>query len=278
MSDRSAYFFVYHGSRDQRSSISANVLAQNILNALGRASVASSDQGSRGEADDVSSPTLFQVGALELASSPLHQQIADFGWRVARRGVSSIVVMPLFLLAGTHVCDDIPEEVAIAQSLLGSAVDLHRHPHLGAHPRIVQWLGQQVTDAHTGYHRALRIFVSHGSKKTIGHQPTEAIAEALGARSAYWSLAPSLDQCLAHEISTTTDRTITAVRIIPYFLFSGKITDAIAQTVQDYRRQFPMIHFRVTPPIGEQASMAHFIADWLAPAHVAIDYSGVHTD
>lgn len=263
MVERIAYFFVYHGSRDARSAIAATALAERIFKELNSLLSTSSIDGSS------SSSVLFRVGALELAPEPLHHQLCDFSQDAAQRGIHCITVLPLFLLPGTHVQDDIPAEVSLAQQMLGSSIQLRLHPHMGSHPQIANWLMGHMSDACMSTNEQVRIFVSHGSKKAGSHQPTQAIANALDAISAYWLVAPSLEQVLTTVLTSQAESKIQSIWIIPYFLFAGKITDAIVLTVQEYQHRFPEIRFQVASPIGENETIAAFIAKWLTQSSVA---------
>ncbi|MEB3211851.1 MAG: CbiX/SirB N-terminal domain-containing protein, partial [Leptolyngbyaceae bacterium] len=293
--------------------------------ALGDRTTENFDRHSEHTKNGTPSSILFRVGALELGPIPLHHQLTTFGQEAAQKGIASVTILPLFLLPGTHVCDDIPAEVSHAQAELGTTIRLNLHPHLGAHPQMVNWLQHQLlqhqllqhqflkagnakacasdadasnpddvkvgsskagsskagnskagsskansseaeadnSEANSSEKEHIRILVSHGSKRAGSHQPTEAIAHSLGATSAYWSLEPSLDQCLETLMGEKAEQKIASIAIIPYFLFAGKITDAIAETVQEYQQRFPQIQFQVMKPIGEQAAIASHIAEWL---------------
>ncbi|MEM7772861.1 MAG: CbiX/SirB N-terminal domain-containing protein [Cyanobacteria bacterium P01_A01_bin.37] len=272
MHEHIAYFFVYHGSRDTRSALSAQRLAQRIVQALTVSQVSPSKNGDKDTAFAHPDNIVFRVGALELATTPLHEQIAEFGHHIARRGMTVMAVLPLFLLAGAHVRDDVPEAVALAQQMLGSSVQLVLRSHVGNHPRIADWLDNQLPTTQNPTIQTMRIFVSHGSKKIGGNQVTEAIAHQLGAITAYWSLSPSLEQCLddlSAEFKTGAPQSIT---IIPYFLFSGKITDAIAHVVEQYRHQYSTVHFHVASLIGESDTIVPLFAEWVAdPPNLGIN-------
>jgi sirohydrochlorin ferrochelatase len=51
------------------------------------------------------------------------------------------------------------------------------------------------------------------------------------------------------------------IAILPYFLFAGGITDAIAQTVERLSQQFPSAKLQMAEPIGASAELADLIWD-----------------
>lgn len=59
------------------------------------------------------------------------------------QGATDIEVMPCFLLAGTHVRNDIPGIVADVQQQ-HPAVRIHLQPHLAAEPAFINYLAQQA--------------------------------------------------------------------------------------------------------------------------------------
>jgi sirohydrochlorin ferrochelatase len=285
---RTTYFFVYHGSRDARSGRSARQLAHRMMDvlaekplpmrAIAQPNSAYSFSGSSAqaygaevygaEADDAEADGdehgFYKVGALELAEISLHEQLARFGKTAKQRGFHTVCVIPLFLLPGTHVREDIPEEVSRAQRVLGRDIRLTLCPHVGSHADIAEYLKAKCTQRTQQPSKTARVFVNHGSKRPRANEPVEAIAHTLDATIAYWSMPPSLETCLDELIAAGFRDII----VIPYFLFAGKITDAIAQTVQDYHHRFPHVRIHTEQPIGEDVAIAPLFAN-LVQSHGA---------
>jgi sirohydrochlorin ferrochelatase len=189
------------------------------------------------------------TAALECAPLPLAQQIQQFGQQVKQQGIREVEIVPLFLLPGVHVMGDIPEQVAIAQRLL-PALNLHLRPHLGQDPQ----LQQVVRDRFRG-NTSTRILLSHGSRRPGANSPLEQLARQVNALPAYWSVAPSL----ATQIQTCVDQGNLDIAILPYFLFSGGITDAIAQSLQSLRSQFPQASLDLLPPLDRGKTLAEVV-------------------
>ena len=276
----SAYILVSHGSRDPRSQAAVEHLAKlmyervsvkdNVRVATPHKvhSTASSVIDTRSGTPCRFDNTSIQVGTayLELASQPLHEQIQEFGKKALADGYKHLQVLPLFLLPGVHVMEDIPVEVAIASANLGSALPIDIRPHLGSHPGLERLLANQLAAFIFALPQSILkkgekldawILLSHGSRRAGGNQPVEAIAVTLGAIPAYWSVPPSLESRLLELVNSGCNH----IGILPYFLFPGGITDAIAQAVDQYRVQFPSTSLHLAKPIEASAELADLIWD-----------------
>jgi sirohydrochlorin ferrochelatase len=205
---------------------------------------------------------LVGTAALELAYAPLHEQIREFASVALSAGCNQLQLLPLFLLPGVHVTEDIPAEVALAQESLGQAVVMNLRPHLGAHPGLRRMLASQLATVDAD----AKILLSHGTRRPGGNESVEAVAEYLGAVAAYWSVSPTLEEQLLDLASAGHKQ----IAILPYFLFSGGITDAIAkrcreaqiaQSVSTLQERFPKLKLSLCAPIGVSSQLADLIVD-----------------
>lgn len=272
----SAYLLVSHGSRDPRPQMAIDRLIQLVLDQLTPdrfppiasspvpSAIASEPRVPCGMAVKTSEAQApIGSAVLELAPLPLHQQIQQFAEAVVQQGYRHLKILPLFLLPGVHVMEDIPAEVAIAQTALDSnresSITLDVRPYLGSHSRLKELLLQSVeaigTPAQTS--KTSKILLAHGSRREGGNQPVEAIAAYLGARPAYWAVPPSLET----QIATLVQQGSRQIVVLPYFLFEGGITDAIAQEVERIAQQFPYVHIRLGTPIGTTPALADLVID-----------------
>jgi sirohydrochlorin ferrochelatase len=193
------------------------------------------------------------TAALELAPRPLHEQIQQFANEALSVGCNQVQLLPLFLLPGVHVMEDIPREVALALASLGQAVVLNQQPHVGAHSGLVRILASQLATIDT----EAKILLSHGSRRPGGNEVVAAVAEQLGAVVAYWSVKPTLEE----QLNTLAAAGHKRIAILPYFLFSGGITDAIAKMVTSLQEQFPTLQLTLAQPIGASPELADMIVD-----------------
>jgi sirohydrochlorin cobaltochelatase len=196
-------------------------------------------------------PALVATAQLELADRPLHLQIIDFARTCLQQEIDRVVILPLFLLPGVHVMDDIPAEVAIAEGeLAGCKITVA--PFLGVCPNLIDLFAQnrlQLPDR--------SIILAHGSRRQGGNAIVEQLADKLDLEPAYWSIEPSLTDLVTELVST--DPSVQAIGILPYFLFSGGITDAIAELVAKLREQFPQVRIILGDPIGSNPALVNTI-------------------
>lgn len=237
-----AYLLVSHGSRDPRPQIAIEQLAQQIAERT---------------------HSLVKSAVLELGPLPLHQQIQQFAQQARGAGYRSIKLLPLFLLQGVHVMEDIPTQVKLAQQQLKDQMPLAVCSHLGSHPYLWKLLLAEPVLANselpnppaasTSNPPSLnplnpihKILIAHGSRRPGSQALVEAAAAQLDALPAYWSVAPGLET----QVTELVKQGVQQILILPYFLFEGGITDAIAQTVEHLGQQFPYTQLQLNRPFG----------------------------
>jgi sirohydrochlorin ferrochelatase len=85
----------------------------------------------------------------------------------------------------------------------------------------------------------------------------DVVADYLGAVAAYWSMKPTLEE----QLVALADADRKRIAILPYFLFSGGITDAIAQSVLSLQERFSKLQLSLFNPIGVSSELADLIVD-----------------
>lgn len=198
---------------------------------------------------------LPMVGTATLENSPfpLHQQIYEFYVRARAAGVKRLVVVPLFLLAGVHVTEDIPAEVKAAQALLQDSADIRVCSYLGSHPNLRDLLQRKLATAAS----ESWLLLSHGSRRTEGNRPIENLARTLGGTVAFWSVPPDLED----QVITLMQGGFQRLAILPFFLFTGSITDAITRRTEELAERFPQVKFRLLPPLGATPELAKLVCE-----------------
>lgn len=252
----SAYLLVIHGSQDPQPLNAARQLANMVRQQLefGSASYQNLvNQESPTTLKISPIPAIVGVASLELASLPLSESIQQFAIQSQGAGCKQVRILPLFLLDGVHVQNDIPMQVKLAQKLLGEGIKLHLCPHLGSHPEMVGLLEEQFALIPS----QARVLLSHGSRRLHANQTITAIASQLNALAAYWSVVPSLEQQVTN-LATQNHQTIA---IVPYFLFNGGITKAIASQVKQLQTNFPQTKLILSNPIGASTQLAQLIVN-----------------
>lgn len=255
-----AYLLVSHGSRDPRSQLGVDRLADLVRQKLALKSPDPSRAlaGAESLAETGASAVMRRsrsplVGSARLEGDyfTLAQQIIDFALEAIAQDYSCLVILPLFLVPGLHVQEDIPAEIARAQVYLRDRIPLILNPYLGSHGGMQLLLAASFAELP----QTTRILLSHGTKKEGGTQAIETIAHALNAHTAYWSIAPSLTEQVTALIAQGQD----SIAILPYFLFEGGITDAIAETVTQLRQSFPQSQIQLGHPLGATPALADVI-------------------
>ncbi len=282
-----AYLLIAHGSRDPRPQAALNRLAQLVRERLtsdsddrllkterGAALAATSEVVSfatanrsnaavlptarartatlpRPQRTALSPAAIVGTAVLECSPLSLKQQIYEFAQRVKAAGIRQLKLVPVFLMAGVHVMDDIPAEVSAAQQLLGGEIELSLCDHLGSRPALRDLLQQRLaTLPQTG-----QLMVAHGSRRRNGNRTIEFLARRLGVDVAYWSVPPDIES----QAIALMQQGAQTVTILPYFLFSGGITDAIAHRTEELAERFPKVKFRLLPPLGASADLADIV-------------------
>ncbi len=236
-----AYLLVSHGSRDPRPQIAIDQLAARLRLHL--------EPIAPGK-----SPILVGTAQLELAANPLHLQIDEFARQCREIGISRIVILPLFLIPGVHVMEDIPAEVILATDKIGDLVKLVVLPFLGEDSNFAD-----LFEANRSSLPSQSIILAHGSRKIGGNAIVEQLANRLDLTAAYWSVTPSLADTVAQLVATGA----TEIGILPYFLFAGGITDAIEKLVSELGAQYPQVQLRLGESVGNSPELVGTIGNIL---------------
>lgn len=254
----STYFLVIHGSRDPRPQVALEQLAQLFYERLATLASANSSPSEK------PSLPLVGTGLLELGPISLDEQIKQFSKDTLSAGLTQVQLLPLFLLPGVHVMEDIPAAVITARQSLGEKVQIELRPHLGVHQGLIRLLADQMATQPV----EAWILLAHGSRRQGGNAPIEAIAQALTSQSAsllnhlnvipaYWSVSPTLEM----QVTEFASAGYKQIGILPYFLFLGSTTDAIAEEVERLSCQFPQVMLKLVEPLNPNAELVNLILD-----------------
>jgi sirohydrochlorin ferrochelatase len=196
---------------------------------------------------------LVGVATLEFHPQPLHQQIVQFAQNALVKMCDRLKIIPLFLSAGVHLQTDIPSEIELAQQILQQKIAIDLKPFLGSHPNFAKlFFGEVINMKADGL-----ILLAHGSRRPGSLTSIAAVATQLGAIVAYWSVDPQLKSRVEEFMETGIQR----IGILPYFLFAGSITDAIAVKVEEIKLEFPHLRCTLAQPLGVSQELAELIGD-----------------
>lgn len=201
----------------------------------------------------LSSEVIVGTACLELSTLPLSEQIYEFGLRLSAAGVKELKLVPVFLMSGVHVMEDIPGEIETAKQRLGDCLELTLCPHLGSHENISSVLADRLMSADAEG----ALLVAHGSRRKRGNKAVQALAKRINTEVAYWATPPDIETQVIELMQQGCQR----LTILPYFLFSGGITDAIAHRTEELAERFPRVQFRLLPTLGATHEVADLVVD-----------------
>ncbi|MGD1922043.1 MAG: sirohydrochlorin chelatase [Pleurocapsa sp.] len=257
-----AYFFVIHGSRNPETLIAASKLQQLLTwkikskirttesDVLGN-NLSSANLRNIAVLDSFKTP-LVEIAALELGALPLNQSLIKFAHKAYLQGLNRVKVVPLFLAPGVHVKEDIPEEISLAVKEVNNIVTIELSTFLGKYSEITEL----IVDKFGNLSAQTRILVSHGSRLPGVADYYQSLASRVNAVNAYWSTDPSLDRQVELQVNAGKKR----IGILPYFLFPGKITNAIADQVKQLQTRYPKVELILGQPLGSTEALAELIA------------------
>jgi sirohydrochlorin cobaltochelatase len=195
--------------------------------------------------------SMIEVAALELADQSLCESLMKFAQRASLQGFKKIKVIPLFLAPGVHVQSDIPAEIASAIKQLDNQITIELSTYLGKYSGIVALLSSLFAEL-SG---KTRILIAHGSKLPAAGEYYQKLSQQLAAEVAFWSTMPKFTQQIRTNIALGSQR----IAILPYFLFPGKITEAIAQEVKELQLEYPDVELILGKPLGATSAIAELI-------------------
>ena len=264
------HLLITHGSRNIRSQQSAEQLRSSIEICLSPGSF------------PFSAEQRVEHTVLEGGSTPLHAQILDYAAQARAEGLERLQLLPLFLMPGVHVMEDLPQEVALAQKKLvdrDPSFKLSTLPYLGhqlqTHPQALAsaWVsdlggaslgGDSFSGDSFGASRIARVLVSHGSRRSDSTLLSEQFADSIGATPAYWSIEPSLTQTVERLFREGYEE----IQVLLYFLFPGGITAAIEESIVELRQSYPRLNLTCRSTLDQISEFPKFIADLLQTSSI----------
>ena len=253
---------VIHGSRNRKTQSAALNLRQPIAKKIESKNIITQHNYLEGNLSSLESETiarsnfsqlpLVEVAALELAPLPLHKNLVKFAQKAHSRGLDRIKVLPLFLAPGVHVKEDIPLEISLAIKQIDYKVAIELSPFLGKY----SGMAKLVADKFSELSASTRILVAHGSRMPGVADYYQNLAQKLNAVTAYWSTNPSLRERVELQAAAGERK----IAILPYFLFPGKITNAIATEVALLQAEYPEVELILGQPLGTTEALAELIA------------------
>ena len=257
----SARLLVFHGSRNQQYSRVINQLAdlirdrlivKNFTNYQTQQLVTFGATKTIVATIPQTLKPLVDVAVLEFAQLTLAQKIVSFAQKAIALNYQRVSIVPVFLAAGVHVTEDIPQEVAVARQTIGSSITIELLDYVGNYNGLSNIVAKQFAPSASG-----RILLAHGSRLPQGNVASEQLGKAVNAKNAYWTGQPDLTS----TVKLLVNQNLSSISIVPYFLFSGRITEAIASQVARLQNQFPQTKLLLGQPFGATSALAQIIVE-----------------
>ncbi|WP_218081086.1 sirohydrochlorin chelatase [Anthocerotibacter panamensis] len=224
-------FLCAHGSRDPRAADQLTLLTQQVQDHL---------------------PYLVSSGVLEFGEKPLVEQLAAV---VVQNPTAPLIVVPLFLLPGTHAREDLPQALHTLQQQFPKLTSTLAPP-LSESPELSDALAQRIKN----HPRAL--LFAHGSRRQGAEAPILDLAFQLSIRTntpievvCHKSGEDILTHTLAHHPQGGL--------VLPLFLFDGYLVDYAREQVQSTLR------WRSAEPLGKGDLLVPTIAQLVQQARAA---------
>ena len=254
------HLLITHGSRNARSQQSAEQLRSSIESCLSP------------DPSPLSAEQRIEHVVLEGGAIPLHAQILDYAAQARAEGLERLQLLPLFLMPGVHVMEDLPQEVALAQEKLADldpSFKLSTLPYLGhqlqTHPQsLASAWGSELSGDSFGASEVAKVLLSHGSRRSDSTLLSEQFADSIGATPAYWSIEPSLTQTVERLFREGYEE----IQVLLYFLFPGGITAAIEESIVELRQSHPRLNLTCKSTLDQISEFPKFIADLLQTSSV----------
>lgn len=233
-----AYLLVIHGSRNSSYQKNVNNLESLVKNNL----------------DNQGLNYILNIAYLELGEQSLSEQIVDFAKLCQEKKYNKLKILPLFLLAGTHVKEDIPQQINQAiKNIKANKINIKIEikQYLGSHHKFIDLISKKYPKNQDDK----IVMIAHGTTLQNGNQELNFLTHKLGYELAFWSIYPSLTE----KINVLIRQGYQNIFILPYFLFTGKITITIAEQIAQLQKQYRHINFVLLETIAEKKQFAEVI-------------------
>ncbi|GMB09260.1 sirohydrochlorin chelatase [Thermolongibacillus altinsuensis] len=161
------------------------------------------------------------------------------------KGATTIIAVPILLLAAAHAKQDIPEQLAKAKEQFPDLTIIYGEP-FGVQPKIIDALSEQVhaqSDAILLVGRGSSDLEAQQNFQTVGHLLEQKME--IPVQTCYLAAAqPTFLEAL-QNMTLSSSKHIT---IIPYLLFFGQLIAKMERTIDSFRNDHQV--FVLGEPIG----------------------------
>ncbi|MGA9289379.1 MAG: sirohydrochlorin chelatase [Anaerobacillus sp.] len=172
---------------------------------------------------------------LELAEPTIQEGIAS----CIRKGATKVAVIPVLLLAATHVKKDIPEEIGKARKDFPEVVFQLGDP-IGVHENVVGVLSDRIHETNKPIHSdAMALLVGRGSSDPAIKQELLRIAKLLNDNMSFKKVSvcflAAANPSFESGLKMATSSGYSQVFVIPYLLFTGILMGEMEQKINELK-------------------------------------------
>lgn len=212
----------------------------------------------------------FEACFLELATPTIPQGIDA----CVHQGAERIVVVPVILLAASHVKLEIPEFLDAARKKYPH-VDMVYGRNIGLHEQMVDLLCERFAEqaasiSEMNISETAIVLMGRGSSDPDANGDLYKIARLLWERTGVLSVEvcftgitfPRLPDGVHRAVSLGAKRVV----VVPYFLFTGVLIKRMKGVLQDLQTVYPDIPLSMAEYFGMHSRLFHIVIDRIEEA------------
>lgn len=219
-------------------------------------------------------PELAELAFLELAEP----DIATAVDRLATRGATHLITVPVFLFSAGHALRDIPQAVTAAAGKHGLK-SAGQSPPLELSSRVLELSALRFRQAVCNSalvpsclercegKYCLQIGLALIGRGSSSDEATEQMRQFARLRREITPVAelvtgfvfaqyPNVEQCLQHMAASTCNTVV----IQPHLLFEGELVEQLRQQVAEYAQRYPKQRWVVSQTLGTDIALADTLA------------------
>lgn len=179
-------------------------------------------------------------------------------------GCDAVSVLPLFLLPGRHMLDDIPACIRAVRQR-HAKVRIRLAPPLGEHPLLLRLLAERLEASAPQAETA--VLLARGSRAEKATDLVRRLAVELGKEADRPCVAAFSDLVapdLGGVLSGVAAKGMTNIAVLPLALFPGRMTEAAAATVAAFGGQHPHLEVCLAPALAPHPLLLQLLDERLA--------------
>ncbi|TMC24656.1 MAG: sirohydrochlorin chelatase [Chloroflexi bacterium] len=196
-------------------------------------------------------------GFLELADPPIVSAID----KAITAGAKSIVAVPWFLLGAGHVKNDVPTAIQWAREHYQVAIR-YGSP-INVQPEILALLAERLADIDPdhgiGSRETAVLLVQRGSSDPQANADVYRVARLLWEGRKYSTIEVAFSGVVRPNLSEGLERCFKyhpqRILVVPYYLYTGILTQRISTLVAEAAATHPECEFRVAPHFGQDSRL-----------------------